>query len=156
MKSKKGAIQGQIFIYILTLIVTSLVLVYGYRAIRNILDTSEEVLEARLMQSLRSEIEKISTDYGSVRNRNFETPGNTREVCFLNNYQACTPPSKPELAGFLETGNNVFIISSAGAVSYMQVSKIDVAGCLLCVPVSGSRFSIRLEGLGDGARISQG
>ena len=39
---KKGQIQGQVFIYVLTLIITGIILIYGYNAITGIRNRADK------------------------------------------------------------------------------------------------------------------
>ncbi|MBU4493282.1 MAG: hypothetical protein KKA61_02835, partial [Nanoarchaeota archaeon] len=71
---KKAQIHGQVFIYILTLIITAAILLYGYNAITSISTKAEQVEFVKFKNDLKQDFEKISTDYGSVEVETYSVP----------------------------------------------------------------------------------
>ena len=56
---KKAQIQGQVFIYILTLIITGMILLYGYNAITGISKRAEQVELVKFKNDLKEDFETI-------------------------------------------------------------------------------------------------
>ncbi|PIN78936.1 hypothetical protein COV14_01535, partial [Candidatus Woesearchaeota archaeon CG10_big_fil_rev_8_21_14_0_10_33_12] len=71
---KKAQIQGQVFIYILTLIITGMILLYGYNAIKSISERAKQVELVKFKNDLKEDFETISFDYGSVKTMSYHVP----------------------------------------------------------------------------------
>ena len=163
---KQAQVQGQVIMYALTLIITALILVYGYKYIVKITNTSKTVELVNFETSLTSDIAKLSSDYGSVKIESYPVPTEVKEVCFYQKkYDPIScPESLPAGTNPLvidqitdKTGNNVFIVLKDG-VEYLDLGKIEVpknACPLLCITVQSNRLKLRLEGLGDGVLVEE-
>ncbi len=155
---KKAQIQGQVFIYILTLIIAGAVLLYGYNAIVSIKERAEQVELVNFKTKLKSDFETISSDYGSVKTKTYSIPSKVKEICFyqyvdievgysgeninINNHLIID-----SITG--GTGNNVFLVIG-DTIDPMELATIKLSdGQILCIPISGNRFKLRLEGFGD-------
>ena len=161
---RKGQIQGQVFIYILTLIITAGILLYGYNAIKGLNENAEQVEFIQFKDDLEKDFKTISSDYGSVKTKTYSVPSKVKEICFYRIGNGPVHPSLPEdinpwIADSIndETGNNVFLVMG-NAIEPMKLSKIrmdDDDIPLLCIPISSSRLKLRLEGLGDGVLVKK-
>ena len=162
---KKAQIHGQVFIYILTLIITAAILLYGYNAIKSISNKAELVEFVKFKNDIKQDFEKISTDYGSVEVETYSVPSKIKEICF---YQRGNGPDFlpfPENINSLikdsindETGNNVFLVMG-NAIEPMKLSRIEISESdynLVCIKISSNRLKLRLEGLGDGVLVEKG
>ncbi len=162
---KRGQIQGQVFIYILTLIITAGILIYGYNAIKKLNETSNKVQLVDFKTKLKSDIETISSDYNSVKTYTYNVPSNVKEVCF---YQEPSPPGIPPISvnipnpyildSVKDTNNNVFLVMKNGVPDPIELPRIesdtnDVA--LLCIPIINGRLKLKLEGKGDGVKVGK-
>ena len=90
---RKGQIIGQVFIYILAVILTAIILGYGYRAIVSFKEKSEQVSYINFRTELQNAVEAITPDFGSVKIIDLSVPGNFKKVCLVRNY-----PSFPALS----------------------------------------------------------
>jgi len=85
---KKGIIVGQLFIYVLALIVFSLIMLFGFNAIRNLMEKGEQTQFVKFKTDLENEIRSISSQYGDVRIFNarnqMRVPGTYKKVCFID------------------------------------------------------------------------
>ncbi len=161
---KRGQIQGQVFIYILTLIITATILLFGYNAIQNIKDTAEQVELVDFKNSLKQDFEKMSSDYGSSETENYNVPSKIKEICF---YQKGVSPEieypsesvnigNPLIKNSIDdTDNNVFLIGNA-LFEPMELSRIEVTeGQIVCIKINNNRLSLILKGLGDGVLVKK-
>ena len=163
---KKGQIQGQVFIYILTLIITAGILIYGYNAIKKLNATSNEVQLVDFKTKLKSDIETISSDYNSVKTKTYNVPSKVKEVCFYQ--ENPNPPLSPSinvnianhpliLDSIKDTNNNVFLVME-DTIEAMEFSGIEIDANyipLLCIPISSGRLKLKLEGKGDGVSVEK-
>lgn len=82
--SRKGQIPGQILIYIMGLIIISLVVVFGYRAIKDFMKKSDDMAFIDFKTKLTNAVEEMSSDYGSVKTRDFVLPKEYSKICFVD------------------------------------------------------------------------
>jgi len=161
---KRGQIQGQVFIYILTLIITASILLYGYKAIKNISEKAEQVELVDFKTKLKSDFETISTDHGSVKTKTYNVPSKVNEICFYQEgedplFHAMPNDINPLIKDSIgdETGNNVFLVMG-NAIEPMNLGRIEISNegyNMVCIKPSGNRLKLRLEGLGDGVAVEQ-
>jgi len=161
---KRGQIQGQVFIYILTLIITGAILLFGYNAVRGLMDKTDQVELVKFKNELKEDFEKISTDYGSVGVETYSVPSKVKEICFYQEGEDVDFHPHPDDLNPLikdsindKTGNNVFLVMG-DAIEPMELSKLEIKNedyNLICIKPSGNRLKLRLEGLGDGVSIEQ-
>src|SRR3989344_4561433 len=86
MKNTKSQIYGQVFIYILTILLVSFILIYGYNAVQNFKDRAEQVSCLKFKEDLKSSVTSILSDFGSVKRKDFRVCNNYKEVCFVETY----------------------------------------------------------------------
>src|SRR3989338_11458181 len=68
-KPAKGQIVGQIFIYVLAIVVMGAILIFGYNAIADFRSKSSQVSTIRIQSDVSSAIESLSSDFGSVKKK---------------------------------------------------------------------------------------
>lgn len=157
---KKGQIQGQVFIYILTLIITGAILIFGYTSVRNLMEKSEQVELANFKTTIKSDFEKMSSDYGSVKTMSYNVPSKLKEVCFYQEGEGSLPEDiNPLIKDSIidETGSNVFLVMG-NAIEPLELSRLEIKNegyNLLCIKISSNILKLRLEGLGDGVLVEQ-
>ena len=161
---KKGQIQGQVFIYILTLIITGAILLFGYNSVRNLMDKTDQVELVKFKNDLKEDFEKISTDYGSVEVETYSVPSKVKEICFYQegedvDFHSFPDDLNPLIKGSItdKTGNNVFLVIGS-AIESMKLSRIEINEPdynLVCIKISSNRLKLRLEGLGDGVSVEK-
>lgn len=163
---KKSQI-GQIFIYVLTLVIISFILIYGYNAIKNFKEKSEQISLVKFKNELSNIVEIISPDYGSVKIRNIEVPSGYDEVCFVEYYKGNFPlintPSlfdnHPILKDSVNSGvkKNVFLIREITEKSFFigDIKVISDDNKILCFKVANNIIKIKFEGRGDHALLSK-
>ena len=89
---KKGEIFGQIFVYIIAIIIVAFLLVFGYRAISTFKEKADQVAMVQFKNEMQKAIETISLDYGSVKVKEFMLPEDVKKVCFVTSH-----PGLPQL-----------------------------------------------------------
>ena len=81
---KKGQIAGQIFIYVIAVVVVGLIIAYGYSAIKGFSQKGEQVEYITLKSSLENSVKAIVSDYGSIKRPDISVPGKYEMICFVN------------------------------------------------------------------------
>jgi hypothetical protein len=162
---RKGQIIGQVFIYILSVVIISAILIYGYTAVSEFRDRSQNVAKVKLQNDITNAISKLSSDYGSVQRKELYL-GEYLEMCFVDNYEPS--PTIPASTNKLiadnvqsRTGNNVFLIKEtleqsfrAGTISVGDSGESAVDTDVVCIDAISNRVEVRLEGKGDHVHIS--
>jgi hypothetical protein len=162
-KSKRAQIVGQIFIYAISIIVVTLILAYGYKAIRDFSKRGEEVAYITLRSNFQNAFKSIVSDYGTIKRPDFDVPGKFKRVCL-------TMPNKDPGSPLCQTGNvehepivcagwetgrdNVYLVPD-GSQSF-SVGDITIEGgrTYLCFDVINGKIKMQLKSLGDKVEVS--
>ncbi len=81
---KKGQLQAQIFVYVITLIVITLVLIYGYKAIQGFMGRSDEVNFVQFKVDFTNSIESQSHEFRSVAQSRLLLPKGFTELIVID------------------------------------------------------------------------
>ena len=154
----KGQMIGQVFIYLITLVLVSFLMFYGYRAISTFKEKTDQVSYIQFKNDMQNTIETLSLDFGSVKVKQFAVPDNINIVCFVRNF-----PGMPSISGTrypviedsVNSGldKNVFLVSTKVEESFFA-GKISSAEDFFCVPSIEGKIELRMEGMGDHTVIS--
>jgi len=157
-KFSKAQIYGQVFIYILTIILISFILVYGYNAVQNFRKRAEQVSCLKFKNDLQNSIESISSDFGSVKRKDLQLCVGYTQACFVESFESPNIPINTDpiikdsiLSG---TGKNVFLGDNIAKESF-YAGKISVEPDVLCIQAANGKISLKLEGKGNHVLLSQ-
>ncbi|MBN2567190.1 hypothetical protein JXB02_03855 [Candidatus Woesearchaeota archaeon] len=81
---RRAQVQGQVIVYVLSLVVVSLILLYGYNAIRSFRDRAEDVETVQFRTEIQAAVKSLSADTGTFRKMEFFVPETIDEVCFAD------------------------------------------------------------------------
>src|SRR3989344_6015841 len=136
---KKSQLYGQVFIYVLTIVLVSFILVYGYNTIQNFRQRAEQVACLKFQNDLRNSVETIISDFESVKRKDLQLCDNYDQVCFVetfeqfdrNNPQANINDVDPILTNSIASGSdrNAFLIGGNSFYAGNMSVKDDV----LCI-----------------------
>jgi hypothetical protein len=157
-KQKKSQIMGQVFVFILAAAIFILILTYGYKAIAGFSRRSEQVAMIEFQTELEGAVKSIRLDYGSIKKLGLSLPVKYTELCFVD---LDLEPSEefeqihPRMyESWVSRTQNAFLVPMED--SPINIGKIYVGGGgYLCLPITGGKVTLRLEGLGDKAGITQ-
>ena len=149
---KSAQLYSQIFIYILTIILISFILVYGYNAVQNFKTRAEQVSCLKFKNDLINAIESISSDFGSVKRKELQLCNGYVQVCFVETFESPNLPGKmdPIIKDSIlsNTGRNVFLVEKTAKESF-YAGKISVEPDVLCISSVNNKINLRLEGKGN-------
>lgn len=163
--SKRSQVSSQIFIYVIAIIIFSFVLVYGYNAIKGFKERGEQILYIKFKTDMTSIVNRISSDYGTLKREEFFLGGEYSKVCFLQTHE---PPDPAILEGFVgdklvkdivlgKVDQNIFLFTNTLQESF-DAGEIDVInppnGGYLCIDTINGKLKVQFEGKGDHALIS--
>lgn len=178
--NKKGMGVGQVFVFILAALTFSLIMIFGYKAISGFIKSGEQVEFVQFKNNLEGSVQKIYTEYGSVRLEKFRIPGKYTQICFVNldypkeeikkelndlcekDQVACTvwedALNVKTVSGYDSVDENVFLRPSADVkLKIGRISLLNEKGNAqgyLCPPINNGFFSVMLEGKGDHTELS--
>lgn len=150
--NNKAQMVGQIFIFVIAAIVFILILMYGYSAISNFIQNSEQVALLDFKSSLVAGVEQIKSDFGSVRKLTLRIPKRYNKLCIISsdmNADISDFSTKyPVLFETWQTGSeNVFLVPKQDSPIF--IADVVVPGGYFCKDISGGVVDLRLEGGGD-------
>ncbi|HLC60946.1 MAG TPA: hypothetical protein VJJ52_05970 [Candidatus Nanoarchaeia archaeon] len=157
---RKSQLYGQIFIYILTILLIFFILIYGYNAISNFKGRTEQIVSLKLGEEIKNSVQSITPDFGSVVKKELDI-GGASEICFVESYNIPSLPidtrnKYPLIQDSVDSksGKNVFLVGKNAETSFYG-GIISVEPDLLCIAPKGGRVNLKLEGMGDHADITK-
>lgn len=157
---KKGQVLGQVVMFVLAGIIFVLILIYGYRAIIGLTERGEQVELLDFKGRLESAIETTKRDYGSVDKVDLRLP-KADKVCFVTDpeleYDVINLESEnPFIYQSWATGTeNVFLFPKQPTPILIKSLVVDNNQGWFCMDATARRISLRIEGTGKEARISE-
>ena len=154
---RKGQMIGQIFVFVVAAIIFILILMYGYKAISNFLQRSEQVALIDFKSDLESSVEVIKRDYGSVRKIELRLPKKYTELCIVdvNNCAGFEAEQPLMYAACLAGSENVFLVPKQETPIFLpDISIPEDDDGIVCTPVVHGTAVLRLKGLGKSTEIS--
>ncbi len=154
----KAQLIGQVFIYVITIVLVAFILVYGYKAITTFKEKAEQVSFIQFKNDMQNTVEVLSLDFGSVKIKEFTVPDDIDNVCFVKNFPSMPTLSNtkyPIIEDSVNSGvdKNVFLVGK-GVEESFNAGKISIDGNFLCVSALGDIIKLRMEGKGDHTLIS--
>ncbi|MBU0461981.1 MAG: hypothetical protein KJ574_05325 [Nanoarchaeota archaeon] len=179
--SRKAQMPGQIFIYILAIIIVGVIIAYGYTAIKDFSARGEQVAFISFKTDFENTVKTMVSDYGTIKRPEFSIPQKYKKVCVIDfkkgyseGYSSDTVTCimgdqvkfEPLVCNAWKQGasqygsnpnsqitlSNVFLTPD-GSDSF-NVDKIRVASGILCAPVKNGKIKMQFKSLGDGVEIS--
>lgn len=160
--STRGMAIGQVFVFIVAIITFALILIFGYRAVHDFLQRGEEVQFYQFKNDLEGSIQKIYTEFGSVRREQFHLPAGYEQVCFVDldapydgslcDFDRIACSVWNDARSYKEADENIFLKPVAPVK--LKAGRIKMEKGYLCLPVQDGRFELLLQGKGDHAYLS--
>ena len=164
---RSGQIQ-QVFIYMIASLIIVLILYFGYTAVRGFTKRQAELAYVSFRTELDGKIGAIAPDFGSVRLESFDLPPGIEVVCFVDPDKLGASLSLPSELAKSDALKKEFGVLRESVKGSAQLNvwplpggepwwnaKIEVEPGLICFEQARGVVSIRLEGLGDRAKIGR-
>lgn len=153
----KKAQIGQIIVYILAVVIFAMILVFGYKAVVNLRQQTEQAAYISFQKALEADIKSIYFDFESVKQKTYSIAGYTK-VCFITSHPematGITITGEPMIENSVNSGvqKNVFLVNSK--IDSFYVGKID-AGItdFECIDILNGKLNIKLTGQGDSVLV---
>ncbi|MBI2140108.1 hypothetical protein HYU14_04230 [Candidatus Woesearchaeota archaeon] len=174
MSNRRAELEGQIFIYVLAIIIFAFILLYGYRSLAGIREKTEQVSFIKFKTDFISSVKRVAPDFGTEKREEFFIGGDYQEICFVrsinngDNYgitfqEMSSIKSKSMLIADVVENNkdsavpsereSFFLLTTTLEESF-AAGYIDTPGGFSCLPIINGRVKIKLEGKGNHAYIS--
>ena len=162
--TRRAQMMGQIFVFILALVIFSGVLLYGYRAIFTIQEGIGDAAFFSFSQDLEAKVEQVSVDFGSVRKFRASPPAGFTEICFLDlkklerDIEGSLTElrnTRPIISDAVDGGTDQNVFFTPLAKTPTSVARLEIDGGFLCIPIENRDLILRLEGLGDRTKLSE-
>lgn len=160
----KGQITGQVFVYIMAIIIVGAILLIGYSVFKGMTEDKCDVELVSFKTSLDSYIPKYK-DFGVVQQQSIVAPCGAKEVCFVDSRNITEGAGElfivdtvtnPIIRNSIQDGveMNVFIVgeSTTGIDWYPELHVADPG--YLCVPNTGGNIILTFSGSGRATTLS--
>jgi len=164
---KKGQIQSQLFIYILTIIIIGAILVFGVNWIMKLMKDDQCVQETQMIAKINQDFKSIRSDFGSSIKVEIVASPELERVCFVdhdtnpnNNYDLCKPGTvdySPIMCNSWQDHTSGILFSPTIACGTPDIGEIvvGVSGYLCFNTDQNRRIRLRLTGLGDRVKVEE-
>lgn len=158
---KKAQIQSQIFIYVFALLIISLILFFGVKAISKFKGDTDKVALGSFVTDLNSKIRSVTSEYDSIQEVNLDLPKQFKQVCFTDKDTQASEVSIPIIKNYIQDNSksNVFILKEQNILEQeLKTGEINVIGPttspnFLCVPNINGKLKFMAKGKGKYAEI---
>ncbi len=178
---RKAQISGQIFIYIMAIVIAGLVLLFGVRFVGQQLENQDKILYTRFVNGVSNAVD--GTRFRSIDQVEYKVPSDYSAVCLVDyevNYNTFVSadtdsggiitsdyplildeisirPSGPDISPELrESNTNLFLIDSDGVVSAESVGKVKLEHpYYFCSEVISGYVELQFEGVRGGVKVTE-
>ena len=156
--NNKAQIQAEVFIYILAVVVTGAILLFGYVAIRDFVKRGEDASFIKLKTDLERDVSNIRGDFGTVRIKEYQIPTKYNKVCLIGENPDANSITDPIIKDSVASGvqKNIFFLPDGTDSVYVgRIDTPDTSSDFQCLNVIQGMIKIKLEGKGDQTWISE-
>jgi hypothetical protein len=159
--SKRAEIPSTVFVYAMTAVIVSLILLFGYKAIGKLTQTTCATELATFKTDLDRNIVSY-TGYGKNILVKMKAPCGYEELCFVSGNleeDNLILEKYPQAVDISESSDNVFLADSEGSISSFKVDSFEIDESsdygkdAFCVRQKSGDLKFRIEGQGDIAII---
>ena len=131
---RRAQIEGTIIIYVLAVFIGSLVLLFGYSVIKEILASQRSIELLDFKQDLRNEIKQKLSEFQSRDTLSLMLPSNFETVCFVSTGSESGAAGAADALGYplvsyllaptLSTPHNVFLLENGVLKDVVDVGRL--------------------------------
>lgn len=167
MTRHKSQVIGEVFVYILAVVLFSLIMIYGYNAIRNLGDKADRVVILQIEKDLKSSVKKIASDYGTIIKKEVTIPNQYNKVCFIDvsytgqaSTNICITGNEDYNAIMCNSWKdriqkNMFLLSKNQEAFSIDIGSVRIPSThYFCQDVAFAKITLKLEGKGSHTELS--
>jgi len=167
---RKSQVAGQVFTYVLAAVIFAFVIIYGYKAITGFIEKGEEIKLIQLKTGITTSARKISTS-SDIRKLELHIPSKYDSICLINSYPdgvqrlgipALTSDFARDYPLIYDSWDDnvqqdVFLVPHSDFEIFVGNMRIGDPGAerWLCLNSVSGRVALRLEGIGDGVKVTR-
>lgn len=149
---KKSQVIGQVFVFILAILVFILVISYGYYAINVFLEKQNLLKLLEFKNNIEQDVELMKSKLGSADEFTLFVPSAAKEICFVDfENPGDLEQNKPLLYSLWSSKKNVFLIPKPSISLRLNDIKINQGYC--CIKTRG-KLVLRLENIKNKVYLS--
>jgi len=157
-KTKRGQIPSQVLFYIVALLVISMILLFGYKAIKGMREKEEQIILIQFKTELSNDIKSLSSDYGTIRVKEYELPSEFDEICFVDLGQVDSSEiiNHPRIKDSVESGakQNLFLLKEDNFEAfYIENLELSNYPYFSCIQSKTGDVKLKIEGKGNAAVV---
>lgn len=142
---KKANLAEQPFTYIMGIVVTILILIFGFRAITQLKGEASLVEIGTFVNDFNRIIETYyNLNVGSSKELSLAVPNSIKMICFTNPNQPLTADVAPEIAFLLQGSENVYFFNGKIGPRTIQHLEVNQEENPLCFQTAG-RLTANIE-----------
>ncbi len=154
---RKAQIQTQILIYVFALIVVSLILIFGVKAIGGFRKDTQKVANVAFQTDFKALIANVAAQYGSVEKADIMLSTDYIKACFVDKQTDPAHVSYAFIKDALSTDENVFLVKSPSDIESFKTTtpiQVNAPGHYYCVPNTNGKITFTITGKSRFAEIS--
>ena len=163
----KAQVVGQIFIYIMTIVVVGMIVIMGYWAINSTISRGCQVEKATFKDRLSTIVSK-DISFGSVNHEVLRAPCGYETICFVDSSLLTSRKGAISIAQFINCSNtiightifnngttNIFLANDKNVIGigHSPHVKLPYRGNCSCISARNNNFYLTMEGDGSRAMI---
>ncbi|MFC1691546.1 hypothetical protein ACFL0W_05190 [Nanoarchaeota archaeon] len=156
---KKAEVQGQMFVYILSVIIIALIMFFGYKSVASLKEDADVAELISIQKDLENTIKTMRSDYGAIKIKEITLPAGYKTLCIVDlNHSDSAVSGRPLVDDAWESKTaSIFYISPAGDFKDQFVENIQVESpYFFCLESEIGLVKIRIEGTGNKAKVFPG
>ncbi|MBI4139569.1 hypothetical protein HY483_01260 [Candidatus Woesearchaeota archaeon] len=158
--SKKSQTVSEMFVIIVAAFVLIIIILWGSRAIKSFTERTDDAKLVNFANDLRSNVENIAYQRGTVKHVEVSLPGGFSKVCFTErfkvnplNYRAPTGTPDIVIQKSKTVDQNVFTIPPSDVS--IKLKNLTVHNGILCLDSNDGVIDFRAEGSGKTVCVSK-
>lgn len=162
MKFKKGEIEAQSVLYVLSLIIVAFILLFGVRSIMTLNDTTTDISTVKFKSSLEKTVNYVKGSTGTIKQEEYYVPGSFTQICFVDDSmfgdESFVFGGQFLVQDSVQSGaqENVFLIGEKVLEDSFYIEGIEVnsgPNKYRCMDITRNNVYIRFEGKGNSVEI---
>ncbi len=152
---KRGQINSTIIVFILSIIIIAIVVIFGNMVIKGMLESSHQAQIIKFNKKLAESVEISKSSFGSVKKYSITIPSKTTKVCMADLAGDPDFNDMPYAEQSYSTGKNIYFYRDGKFESAHTVKDLRIPSPhVLCFESRINRIEYALRGVNRGALLS--
>ena len=162
--AKKSQIQANVIIYILAVVIGTAILLFGYKAIKNMAGMQEDIIKIDFKNKFQHEIELKANQFRNVNTLDFVLPKEFKMICMVDHFKTEEAKAWAEqnnltmIKNILEddVAADVFLLKDNVVKDMLYTGALSLDDPLECIAINSGYLSLKFEALGRrGVKVNE-